>query len=280
MDRGHVLAPGIFRSLKRGERKKSKLDVSYKFGDNEILRFIGFEPLGADDLRLLQGLVSLGGPHGILLKTEPKSEITRQLRLFLDTKLDAATKDALVVKETLYKLLSEIGLTNTGDNIKALKASLLRMANVTVLVTSGNREASFHLMSYAIDKDDGKILVALNPRLTDAILGNRAYAYVGMAEVRELQTDPARLIHQRLCAWIDQGKSGHVELDTLCGYVWPDESKNPNTIKTRRQIARKALAELTALEGWTVDEYAKGKWEIKRPGRKHELTPPKTQSTS
>lgn len=45
-----------------------------------------------------------------------------------------------------------------------------------------------------------------------------------MAEVRVLQTDPARLMHQRLCGWIDPGKSGRVELDTLCGYVWPDEA--------------------------------------------------------
>jgi hypothetical protein len=265
MDRGHVLAPGIFRSLKRGERKKSKLDVSYKFRDNEILRFVGFEPLGADDLRLLQGLVSLGGPHGILLDTEPNSKISRQLRLFLDPKLDAATQDALVVKETLYKLLNETGLTNTGDNIKVLKASLLRMSNVTVHVTSGNREASYHLMSYAIDNDEGKILVALNPRLTEAILGNRAFAFVDMAEVRALENDPARLIHQRLCGWIDQGKFGRVELDTLCSYVWPNEVTNPNAIKKRHQTIRKGLAELAALEGWTVNEYAKGKWEIKRP---------------
>jgi hypothetical protein len=35
-------------------------------------------------------------------------------------------------------------------------------------------------------------------------------------------------------------------------------------MKKRRQTARKALAELAAV-GWTVSEYAKGKWEISRP---------------
>jgi hypothetical protein len=34
-----------------------------------------------------------------------------------------------------------------------------------------------------------------------------------------------------LCGWIDSGKAGRVELDTLCGYVWPDETTNPNTLK-------------------------------------------------
>ncbi|WP_373873395.1 replication protein C, IncQ-type, partial [Aeromonas caviae] len=31
-------------------------------------------------------------------------------------------------------------------------------------------------------------------------------------------------MHQRLCGWIDPGKSGRVELDTLCGYAWPSKA--------------------------------------------------------
>lgn len=85
-----------------------------------------------------------------------------------------------------------------------------------------------------------------------------------MDEVRGLQTDPARLIHQRLCGFIDLGKSRLVELETLCGYVWPDQTTNQNTIKKRRKTARKALAELVAV-GWKLDEYARAKWEIRRP---------------
>lgn len=54
-DPAHCLAPGLFRSLKRGERKRSKLDVTYTYGKDSI-RFWGPEPLGADDLRVLQGL--------------------------------------------------------------------------------------------------------------------------------------------------------------------------------------------------------------------------------
>ena len=91
---------------------------------------------------------------------------------------------------------------------------------------------------------------------------------------------PARLMHQRLCGWIDPGKSGRVELDTLCGYVWPGQATNPNTLKTRRQAARRALPELAAL-GWAVSEYAKNKFEIGRPKATHLLGPaPKTQEIS
>lgn len=31
-DPAHCLAPGLFRALKRGERKRSKLDVTYDYG--------------------------------------------------------------------------------------------------------------------------------------------------------------------------------------------------------------------------------------------------------
>jgi hypothetical protein len=114
--------------------------------------------------------------------------------------------------------------------------------------------------------------VALNPLIARAVMGGGQHVRISMDEVRALQTDPARLMHQRLCGWIDPGKAGRVELDTLCGYVWPTEASNPNTIKTRRQAARKALAELAAI-GWTVSEYAKGKWEVKRPATPT-VTPP------
>ncbi|PYA98882.1 replication protein C, IncQ-type, partial [Serratia marcescens] len=34
-DPAHCLAPGLFRALKRGERKRSKLDVTYDYGDGK-----------------------------------------------------------------------------------------------------------------------------------------------------------------------------------------------------------------------------------------------------
>ncbi len=262
-DPTHCLAPGLFRSLKRGDRKKLKLDVTYHYGEGEQARFVGFEPLDAGDMRLLQGLIALGGPNGIILTADPKGDMGQQLRLFLEPKFDAAEQDGLVVRESISKLLTEIGLTDGGDNIKSIKASLFRMSNITVGVTKGAKQASFHLMSYAFDDADGRLFVALNPRIAEAILGRRPHARIEMAEVRKLETDPARLMHQRLCGWIDPGKSGKAEIDTLCGYVWPDMA-NDEAMKKRRQTARKALSELVAV-GWTISEYAKGKFEIGRP---------------
>lgn len=262
-DPAHCLAPGLFRSLKRGERKKLKLDVSYQHGPTTTLRFVGFEPLDAVDMRLLQGIVALSGPHGVLLSDEPKTAIGQQLRLLLDPRLDAARDNALVVKGTLGQLMREIGYSTDGAEARRdLKASLLRMSNVTLQVKDGSREVAFHLLSYAFDDADGSLFIALNPRVATAVMGTTAYTRIEMSEVRALQSDPARLIHQRLCGWLAPGKSGRVELDTICGYVWPDEAK-PEAMKKRRQTTRKALEELVAL-GWMVNEYARSKFEIRR----------------
>ena len=265
-DRAHCLAPGLFRSLKRGERKNSKLDVKYEFGEKDYVRFIGFEPLGADDLRLLQGLVALGGPDGIILTTEPSADMPKQLRLLLEPKLDAVHQNGLAVHTRLGTLMAEIGYEKSGDKRQQIIESLRRISNVTVIAHKGNREASYKILSYAFDEEDGRLFVALNPRLTEAIIGNAPYARIEMNEIRALKSDPARLMHQRLCGWIDQGKSGNTEIETLCGYVWPDPAKTPSTERWRRHEVKKAITELSAI-GWEIKEYANGKYKISRPVR-------------
>lgn len=274
-DPAHCLAPGLFRSLKRGERKKLKLDVAYEFGDGKRIEFSGPEPLGADDLRILQGLVAMAGPSGLVLSSEPKTEAGRQLRLFLEPKWEAVEQDALVIKGSYRALAREIGYAEDGGSqFKAIRECIERLWKVSIIAQIGKKRQGFRLLSeYASDEQDGKLYVALNPLIAQAVMGGGQHVRIDMHEVRALKTDPARLIHQRLCGWIDPGKSGRVELDTLCGYVWPDEI-NDNAMKRRRGIARKALAELEALHGWTVSEYAKGKYEIARPHPPGVTVPP------
>ncbi|TDQ37362.1 replication protein C, IncQ-type [Tepidicella xavieri] len=268
-DPAHCLAPGLFRSLKRGERKRSKLDVTYTYGKDSI-RFWGPEPLGADDLRVLQGLVAMAATsgkdgRGIILSQEPKTDEGRQLRLWLELKWDALEKDALVAKGSFGQLARELGYADEGGSqFKTIRESIERLWAVSVIVERDGRRQGFRILSdYASDEQECKLFVALNPRLAEAVMGERPHTRIDMAEVRALQTDPARLMHQRLCGWIDPGKSGRVEIDTLCSYIWPDQAST-EAMKKRRQTARKALAELAAL-GWKVSEYAAGKWEIGRP---------------
>jgi hypothetical protein len=277
-DPAHCLTPGLFRSLKRGERKRLKLDVTYNYGDDSI-RFWGPEPLGGDDLRVLQGLVAMAAisgdnGRGIVLRHETESEAGQQLRLWLDMRWDAIEKDTMVAKGSFRQLARELGYAEDGGSqFKTIRESIERLWAVSVIVERGGKRQGFRILSeYASDEQEGKLFVALNPRLADAVMGERPHTRINMAEVRKLETDPARLLHQRLCGWIDPGKSGKAEIDTLCGYVWPDAA-NDEAMKKRRQTARKALVELAAV-GWTVTEYAKGKWEISRPNPRRNVPQP------
>ena len=93
----HCLCPGLFRSLKRGDRKRFKLDVSYRYQDKHF-RFVGFEPLGAEDMRIWQGIVAMAGPEGVILSSKPTVVIAKQLRLALASKLEAENQNAIVVR--------------------------------------------------------------------------------------------------------------------------------------------------------------------------------------
>ena len=265
-DPAHCLAPGLFRSFQRGERKKSKerLDITYQYGTDSI-RFWGPEPLGADDLRVLQGLVAMAGPDGLILSPEPKTEGGRQLRAFLEPKWEAIHQNGLVIKGSFRQLALEIGYAeNGGSQLKTIRESIERLWAISVIVERNSKRRGFRILSeYNSDEKEGQLFVALNPQLAEAVMGDRPHSRINMNEIRSLKTDPARLIHQRLCGWIDPKKSGRVELDTLCSYVWPEET-NPNAMKRRRQIAKKTLEEIRSLK-WKIEEYASNKWLITRP---------------
>ena len=263
-DPAHCLAPGLFRALRKGERKTAKLDITYEFGDGERLEFSGPEPLGADDLRVLQGLVAMAGPDGILLHPEPADEDARQLWLAMDVKFDALKNNSLVVRGSFGMLARETGMTCSGKSYSLIRESIERLFKVSVFVQSGKRRAGFHLLSFvASDDASGQLFVALNPRIAQAILGERQYARIEMREVRAIKSDPARLIHQRLSAWVNPSSSRVVALTTLAGYVWTGTA-SASTTRKRLERTRKALLELEAC-GWGFTHYADGNVLVKRP---------------
>lgn len=264
-DPAHCLAP-LFRSLQKGDRKRFKLDVVYVYGDDQRIEFSGPEPLGADDLRILQGLIAMAGPKGLILSPSPSTEAGQQLRLALevdDPKWDVLNQNALVIKGSYGELAREIGYANPNDT-RPIRDCIERLWKVSIIVQSGKKRQGFRLLSeYASNEYSGALHVALNPRIAQAILGERPHARIELAEVRGLSGDAARIIHQRLCGWIDSGKSGRVGIDTLTAYAYPAVASAVTTRK-RKERARGALEEIKAV-GWTVDEYAEGKYQITRP---------------
>lgn len=263
-DPAHCLAPGLFRSLKKcGGRKNGKLDVIYEFGKGQRIEFSGPEPLGVDDLRVLQGLVAMAGPAGLVLSPEPVTDTGLQLRLLMEPKWEAMQQNAMVVKGSYRSLAREIGKANIDDTL-SIRDCIERLWKVSIIALSDGKRRGFRLLAeYASDDTAGKLFVALNPMIAQAIMGGNQHVRINMWEVRSLKSDAARLMHQRLCGWIDPGKTRRVELDTLCSYIWPDMA-SASTMRKRRQRAKDSLAELMAIQ-WAVTEYAKGKFLITRP---------------
>jgi hypothetical protein len=269
-DRAHVLAPGLFRSLGPGERKRKKLDVIYDYGNEARIEFQAFEPLGVLEMRVLQGIVAMAGPDGLVLKDQDEAS-PEGVRLMLDLfEPDPAVQAAklkpasLVVRDSLRRLAREIGMDEGGKSLKAIRKSVERLFGVTIFVQTGKRRLGMRLLAaYASDEGTGDLYVALNPRIASAVMGDTPHARIDLAEVRQLESDPARFIHQRLCGWIDPGNSREVGIDTLSGYVWPDEAKSDSATRMRKMRVRRAVQELVDL-GWQAEELRRDLWRITR----------------
>jgi hypothetical protein len=269
------LAPGLFRSVSKGEAKKTLMDITHEIPGQATYRFLG-PVLTPRELRILQGLVAISAVCGsnsdnkILLHHDTISDVGKEHRRTLELEGAASEKPALVVKTTFYELGKEIGWADTsfdsGKQINQLKDAMERLWAVSIIVKDLKTEAtegSRLLSKYGATKD-GKFIVAINFHVAETILGVRKkYTRLDMAEIRALKTDQARLIHQRLCGWIDPGKTGKIGLEGLCEYIWHEPTFKPSSLRSRRQRARKALKELEGL-AWSVNEYVESKFIITR----------------
>lgn len=237
-DPAHCLAPGLFRALANGERKRSKLAVTYRLNDQVTIEFSGPEPLDAVDLRVLQGLVALAGPRGRTLSSEPQTDLGARLRLGLDLQFDDADAETLLVRCSFRQLAREIGYADI-ENTRTIRQSVERLWKVSIIRQEAQKRKGYRLLSHFTSDDrtgrHGRLAVALNPALAKSILGQNQYARISLLEVRAMKTDVTRLIHQRLCGWINAGATRDVALETLVGYAWPEPSANPNTRKNPYQ---------------------------------------------
>ena len=166
----HCLAPGLFRAIKRGERKNAKLDVVYEYGNDRRIEFKGPEPLGADDLRVLQGLTAMAGPYGKPLVALPSNEQDVTLRRSLEAKWDAVSDPAIMVKTTYAQLVKELGLERGGKQYLDIRNCIERLWSVSIISQVGQERKGFRLLShYHSNTDAGTLVFALNPMIARAI---------------------------------------------------------------------------------------------------------------
>lgn len=226
-DPAHCGTAGLFTSFKRGTRTGEN-NVGRKWGANTI-KFKCPEPLGALDLRVLQGLIALGAP---LAKPDLLTNSPEHHELQKNLMVHPATRElpSLVVTATYYQLATEIGITrHSGQSYDAIRASIKRMwgVSISVIDSKGMCHGYKMLSRYTADNECKRVHVALNPRLTEAILGERAggtgsHTRIMMSEVRNLGpgSDVARILHQYLCAIVGPGEEKRLQASNLCAHIW------------------------------------------------------------
>jgi len=261
----HCLTPGLFQSLSKNCRKTEGFEAVHDYGNGRRIEFYGPKRLGAEDLRVLQGLVAMAGPSGQVLSIRPSTKEGKHLRQSLNIEEEITEEDAIVVDDSYRALAREIGYSEDGGSqFKTIRECLERLWMVCVIAQHNGKRQGFHLLAtYSSDESNGKLCVALNPMIARAVMGGGRYVHISMKEIRSLKSDAARLIHQRLCAWVDPKKSAKVSLDIMASYVW-HKKVNATAMRKRRQRTREALDEIRST-GWVFTEYVHSKYEVIRP---------------
>ena len=259
-------AQGLFQSLKNGTCRSRELNATHSFGDNGTVSFVGPQLLGIDDMRVLQGVVAMAGAYGKNLTPEPSSELGQRLRAALALDGSFEEEPSLAVRCSYRGLAREIGYGSVDDS-NARRKSLDRLEQVFVVYREGMHGSRGRLLTHCTSGGRGGVHIALNPLLVPSITGVKQYVRIDMNEVRALSGKAVRVIHQRLCAMINAGSNRRLELDTLCGYAWPEEAKTDEALRKRRERVKRALDNL-GKAGWTVEFYAPDKVRVHRPSYK------------
>ena len=249
----HLRVPGLFKSLSRGGRKGKGLDVTHPFGNGNVVRVTCFTPLGADDARFLQTIVGLAGSSRQLIDlAHPQSDIAKSLKAQLQPKDDALNTKSITLTTTIHEILREAGYRSFSSSSRAdLVESLVRLSGTTFHFTEGKWSYSFRLLGYVVNKETGELHLAIDPWLTDAVLGDRQYAHIDMREVRADLSSPARILHQYLCTVVNPGgKPWTILTETLMANIWSGACSR-SALSMRRIALRSAIIELEETKGWT-----------------------------
>jgi hypothetical protein len=256
-------APSLFQSQPNGSRIEY-VTLRYEVGSLSF-RFVG-PMLGPTELRVLQGLTAIAGWQNPATPFELPTDANA-----LD-RIDALLARSVKVTSTYADLARTIGYaSNSGSVYAQIRTAIERLFAVSVFVgVTGNPSSkdlsAGHLLSELRSRElGGALQVGLSPILAAAVLGGKGtYLRLDMDEVRKLRTDRARLLHQRL-HFINPGMKRPVGLNTLVGYVWPNEAESDEARRSREHRIRLALKELNEVLGWSVTKGEANLYTIGRP---------------
>jgi hypothetical protein len=244
----HWALARIFTPLRREER--ARLDTAMSSGE-VTFRVVGPWVLGIDDLGVLLALLRMGvdPARAAPLSFQPRTPTGQILAAELDVR-QSRVWDSLVIETSLRELGRVTGRNVGGANLRAIQRSLMRLAAVTVFVTTPRGSVSAHVLGWSGTSGDGKVRVALHPHVAAAVIGGPA-TLVDMAAWRRLDGEVSRRLLVWLSAWLRRGEARTAGLDALAAHVWDGPVDRKAAAKRRKRLVE-ALAALDALDGWSV----------------------------
>lgn len=267
------LAPGLFVSKRKATRTGVGAIQTLARQDLGELTYVfdGTEPLGSDDLRVLQAvflLASLPANRYEISVAAPQSPLGQTLAQALAVTLaPGQASQSKMLTCSVAGLAQAGGYAETaGGSREGVTDALGRLAQIRVTCLQGDTlvSAANLLACTALDpaaasfgEPTDTLALAIAPALSSTLLDGAKgrYVHIEQSDIDRLGDIEAhggriRLLHMRLCGFIDPGKQKKVSAETLAEYAFgPTESKDTR----RRQLGdvRKALPLLGQL-GWTV----------------------------
>ena len=165
-----------------------------------------------------------------------------------------------------HELLNRSGKSDGMNNYENLRDTLARLASVTIRVQNESEDYAVRLLAYHVDIKTNQIKVAVNTKSAAAILGER-YSYISLSDHRQLNSEPAKIIHGWLSSWMSQGDNRRIKLDSLATHIYPTfELVQNNSKAVYRSRTKQAVESLKSI-GWKVDIAGRGEKVIVVIGR-------------
>ena len=282
------LAQGLFLIRKNGGREDFPTPVvlAEQTMSSGTYRFIGKEPLGVEDMRVLQGVFMLASRPSETVELEVGAART-PVGVALSTNLnfsgpENAQRFCKYTHINIAALAEAAGYGKAGGSRTVVESCLERLSRVRVSVTlkDGSVSASALLAHVPLpreiasetDRPKDTHALVIHPALSTTLLSDLngvRHVRLEHAEIAALErSGTARILHCRLCAIVDPGSSKGFAVRTLLGYAYAD-SDNKSTERRRVVDIRDAMTALGSLPGWSVvgdDRKAKAQvFTVRRP---------------
>lgn len=237
------LLPGMFRVVDEKSRKDINIPLTLAATHGPLtVELSNPYLLNGNDLSVLQAIVALATSGNTLDPARPEL-LTSHEQVLIDNLLapdrshgqqQPIREKVLHLQFSVSALLELIGWSACGENRTLVQDCLQRLATCVLSIFPTDEPQKiqcFRLISVLSIRGESarwnRTHVALNPRLSEIISDETSrHTRIGLNETRKLgKNQAARILHQRLCAWINEGTTRPVTYETLVGYLYPTDAE-------------------------------------------------------